>query len=73
MADLRRAAKQAESEIERLGKRKALLEAKLADPEVYNGPTAALQDLQIAFGQVKQHLAEAEERWLELQTSLEEA
>ncbi|WP_299393058.1 ABC-F family ATP-binding cassette domain-containing protein [Pelagibius sp.] len=73
VADLRKAAKQAEAEIEKLGKEKARLEAKLADPEVYEGPTAALQDLQITFGQVKQKLAEAEERWLTLQTALEGA
>ncbi|HIC82470.1 MAG TPA: ABC transporter ATP-binding protein, partial [Kiloniellaceae bacterium] len=73
VADLRKAAKQTEAEIEKLGKEKARLEAKLADPEVYEGPTAALQDLQITFGQVKQKLAEAEERWLSLQTALEDA
>lgn len=73
VADLRKAAKQAEAEVERLGKQKLTLEAKLADPEVYNGPTAALQDLQIKFGQVKQRIAEAEDRWLELQAALEEA
>ncbi len=73
VADLRRAAKQAEAEIEKLGKEKVRLEARLADPEVYEGPTATLQDLQITFGQVKQKLAEAEERWLTLQTALEDA
>ncbi|WP_420348689.1 ABC-F family ATP-binding cassette domain-containing protein [Pelagibius sp.] len=73
VADLRKAAKKAEAEIDRLGKEKARLEARLADPEVYEGPTAALQDLQITFGQIKQSLAEAEERWLTLQTALEDA
>ena len=73
VADLRKAAKKAEAEIDRLGKEKARLEARLADPEVYEGPTAALQDLQITLGQIKQSLAEAEERWLTLQTALEDA
>ena len=73
VADLRKACKGAEAEIARLEKEKTGLEAKLADPEVYDGPTAALQELQVAFGQVKQRLAAAEERWLELQSALEEA
>ncbi|MGF1593434.1 MAG: ABC-F family ATP-binding cassette domain-containing protein [Kiloniellaceae bacterium] len=73
VADLRKAAKQAEAQIEKLNRQKADLEARLADPQIYDGPTAKLQDLQIRFGQVKQSIAEAEERWLELQTALEEA
>ncbi|GAB4391931.1 MAG: ABC-F family ATP-binding cassette domain-containing protein [Kiloniellaceae bacterium] len=73
VADLRKAARQAEAQIEKLNRQKATLEKKLADPEVYEGPTARLQDLQIRFGQVKQQIAEAEDRWLELQTALEEA
>jgi ATP-binding cassette subfamily F protein 3 len=73
VADLRKAAKQAEAQVERLNRQRADLEAKLADPQVYNGPTAKLQELQIRFGQVKQAIAEAENRWLELQTALEEA
>ena len=73
VADLRKAVRQAEAEVEKLNRKKAELERKLADPEVYNGPTAKLQDLQIRFGQVKQSIADAEERWLDLQTQLEEA
>ena len=73
VADLRKAAKEAEAQVEKLNRQKADLEKRLADPEVYNGPTAKLQDLQIRFGKVKQAIAEAEERWLDLQTQLEEA
>ncbi len=73
VADLRKAARQAEAQIEKLDRQKKALEKKLADPQVYEGPTAKLQDLQIRFGQVKQAIAEAEERWLELQAALEEA
>ncbi len=73
VADLRKAVRQAEAEVEKLNRKKAELEKRLADPEVYNGPTAKLQDLQIRFGQVKQSIADAEERWLDLQTQLEEA
>src|SRR5690606_25412721 len=73
VADLRKAAREAEAEVERLNRQKADLEKRLADPQVYNGPTAKLQELQIRFGKVKQAIAEAEDRWLELQTQLEEA
>ena len=60
------------AELERLNRQKAELEARLADPKVYDGPTAKLQDLQIRFGQVKQAIAEVEDRWLELQAAAEE-
>ncbi len=73
VADLRKAARQAEAKLEKLNRQKADLEKKLADPEVYEGPTAKLQELQIRFGQITQAIAEAEDRWLELQTALEEA
>ncbi len=73
VADLRKAARQAEAKIEKLNRQKDTLEAKLADPAVYEGSTAKLQELQIKFGQVKQEIAAAEDRWLELQAALEEA
>ena len=72
-AGLRRAIKDAEKNMERLNQKRAALEAKLADPEVYNGPTAKLQDLQIKHGEIKTALARAEESWLEAQAALEEA
>ncbi|MEO3429659.1 ABC-F family ATP-binding cassette domain-containing protein [Pelagibius sp. CAU 1746] len=73
VADLRKAARQAEAGLEKLNRQKADLESKLADPEIYEGPTARLQELQIKFGQIKQAIAKAEDRWLELQAALEEA
>jgi ATP-binding cassette subfamily F protein 3 len=73
VADLRKEAKAAEARIEKLNRQLADLETRLADPEVYNGPTTKLKDLQIRFGKVKQDIAAAEDRWLELQTALEEA
>jgi ATP-binding cassette subfamily F protein 3 len=69
---LRNEAKKIEREIEKLSEKQREIEAKLADPKVYNGPTADLQDLQVAHGKVKDQLAKAEERWLELQEQLEE-
>ena len=72
VAHLRKAAKQAEARVEALGKKKAELEARLADPQVYGGPTAKLQALQVRFGALRQSIAEAEEAWLAAQAALED-
>ena len=72
VADLRRTVKRSEQQIANLNRRKADLERQLADPETYNGPTAALMDLQLRLGALKQEIAEAETAWLEAQTALEE-
>src|SRR3546814_2031087 len=53
------------SDLEKLQARKAALEARLADPVVYEGPTAQLMELQVKFGEIKKEIARAEERWLE--------
>ena len=71
VAHLRRAAGQAESRIEKLTKEKTALEAKLADPDIYQGSTAKLMALQVKFGEVKRALAEAEEAWLQAQAAAE--
>ncbi len=73
VAHLRKAARDAEARLEKLARKKQALEAKLARPEVYDGPTAALRDLQLAHGALKQAIAEAEEAWLQAQAALEEA
>ena len=70
---LRNEARKIERELEKLSEQQREIEAKLADPKVYNGPTADLQDLQVAHSKVKDQVAKAEERWLELQEQLEEA
>jgi ATP-binding cassette subfamily F protein 3 len=70
---LRKKAQEAERTLEKLNAKKAQLEATLADPQVYQGPTAKLQELQVAHGEVKDAIARAEEAWLELQEKLEDA
>ena len=70
---LRKAAKEAEARIAKLDRKKAALAARLADPQVYEGPTAALQALQVEFGAIKQALTAAEEAWLDAQTAIEAA
>jgi ATP-binding cassette subfamily F protein 3 len=71
--DLRKKAREAERTLEKLNAKKAQLEAKLADPEVYQGPTAKLQELQVAHGEVKEAIQRAEEAWLAAQERLEQA
>ncbi len=70
-AHLRKAAVEAEKRLEKLQQKKAALEARLADPEVYNGPTAKLLELQLRYGDLKREIATAEDAWLETQSALE--
>jgi ATP-binding cassette subfamily F protein 3 len=70
---LREQAKKAEEHMDQLGRKKAELESKLADPEVYQGPAAELQKLQSDLARVQDALQKAEERWLEAQERLENA
>ena len=49
-----------------------LIEAKLADPKLYNGPAEQVADWQRKHAEVRQRLSEAEEAWLEAQVALEE-
>ncbi|MFQ5772946.1 MAG: ABC-F family ATP-binding cassette domain-containing protein [Kiloniellaceae bacterium] len=72
VAHLREAARRAEARIEALAREKASLEARLADPQVYGGPSAELQALQVRFAEVQRALAEAEQAWLEAQAAAEE-
>jgi ATP-binding cassette subfamily F protein 3 len=69
---LRRVARAAEARIDRLGKEKDALAARLADPEVYGGPTAELQALQVKFAEIGRAIAETEEEWLEARAAIEE-
>jgi ATP-binding cassette subfamily F protein 3 len=70
-AHLRKAAVEAEKRLEKLQQKKAALEARLADPEVYNGPTAKLMELQLRYGDLRREIATAEDAWLETQAALE--
>jgi len=72
-ASLREAAKDAEARLERLNRRRERLESRLADPQVYAGPTAKLMELQVELGTVKQAIADTEHAWLEAMETLEAA
>jgi ATP-binding cassette subfamily F protein 3 len=71
VAHLKKAAAEAEKRLEKLQQQRTTLEARLADPEVYNGPTSKLMELQLRYGDLKRAIATAEEAWLEAQTALE--
>ena len=70
-ADLRKSAKQAEANVNKLEQQKSNLETRLADPEVYQGSTAKFQQLQVKLGRVKSDLRKAEETWLQTQEVIE--
>ncbi|NVJ91358.1 MAG: ABC-F family ATP-binding cassette domain-containing protein, partial [Methylocystaceae bacterium] len=72
-AELRKVAKDLEKRVEKLNAEKDKLELKLADPEIYDGPTSKLQELQIKMGTIKSQLEEAELKWLEAADALEQA
>ncbi len=63
-AHLRKAAQTAERRLRDLEGRRKLIEAKLADPEIYGGPTSQLMRLQLELSEIKKKIAAAEEAWL---------
>ncbi len=71
-APLRKKAKEAEKRVEKYTQEKEKLEAKLADPKVYEGPSDKLQALQIKLGEINNQLEEAEMEWLEAAEALEQ-
>ncbi len=70
---LRRAVRDAEALVAKLAVETAKIEASLADPQVYQGPTAALADLAKRRSDVKRRAAAAEEAWLTAQQAIETA
>jgi ATP-binding cassette subfamily F protein 3 len=73
VATLRAAAEAGEKDIARLSREIAALDAKLADPKLYNGGAFRAAELQKTRGDCANRLAVAEERWLEASTALEAA
>ncbi|MEK9753813.1 MAG: ABC-F family ATP-binding cassette domain-containing protein, partial [Rhodospirillaceae bacterium] len=72
-ADLRKAVREHEQRIEKLAAERAQLERRLADPEVYQGSTAKLMELQLRHGEIKAELAKTEDAWLLLSERLDAA
>jgi ATP-binding cassette subfamily F protein 3 len=73
LAPLRKAVEKAEKRMETLAAEKAKVEAKLADPKLYEGPTDKVAVLQRDLGVAAKALEEAEEVWMEAQEALEAA
>ncbi|CAN0531774.1 unnamed protein product, partial [Laminaria digitata] len=73
LAPLRKQVQRMEKNIAKFQSEKAEIEAKMADPDLYDGDSAKLVDLQKDLGWVASQMAEAEEVWLSLQQELEEA
>ncbi len=72
-APLRRAAREAEKQMAKLGQKKAALEAKLASPGLYRDGGESVSALQIRLAETAQALEQAEEAWLSAQSAIEEA
>jgi ATP-binding cassette, subfamily F, member 3 len=70
---LRKAIKDAEKSTEKLTREKEKLVARLAKPEVYEGPSEKLIALQIKLADVNQAMTDTETAWLEAQEALEAA
>jgi ATP-binding cassette subfamily F protein 3 len=73
VAPLRKAAEKAEKTMERLNAEKTALEARLADPKIYNGAKDELAKLLKRQGELNRMLAAAEADWLAAQEKLETA
>jgi ATP-binding cassette subfamily F protein 3 len=70
-AQLEEQAERAGRAVEKLTQALKLVEAKLADPKLYDGDPAAAADWQKKHAEVTAKLGEAEESWLEAQGALE--
>ena len=64
-AQRKKDAQDTERRLAALNKKKAAMEALLADPEIYNGPTAKLMELQVRYSDLKKEIAKTEDAWLE--------
>jgi len=70
-SELRKTIRDFEKKMEKLAGKRETLETRLADPEVYEGSTAKLMEVQVNLGEVKRDLEQTEEAWLEASSRLE--
>ena len=70
-AGLRRGVREAETLTEKRAADMADIEAELADPAIYDGPTAAMVTLLKRREEADRRLAKAEAQWLEAQSALD--
>ncbi|MFP6730395.1 MAG: ABC-F family ATP-binding cassette domain-containing protein [Alphaproteobacteria bacterium] len=70
-ADLRRTLREAETMIDKRTAEKTRIDSELADPTVYDGPTAAMVTLLKRRDEAERRLAKAEAHWLKAQSALD--
>ncbi len=73
IAPLTKAAALAEQQLADLMARREVLDAELADPAIYSGPSEPIAELNRQKVELTSKIAVAEEEWLEAQSALEEA
>ncbi|MGH6622305.1 MAG: ABC-F family ATP-binding cassette domain-containing protein, partial [Alphaproteobacteria bacterium] len=73
VAHLRKAARSAEQELERLAARRTAIEASLADPSLYSESADRVTTLNREKADVERRIAETEERWLHANEKLDAA
>ncbi|MEW5726811.1 MAG: ABC-F family ATP-binding cassette domain-containing protein [Pseudomonadota bacterium] len=73
LAPLRKKAQDAEKRLEKLMEKKAAVEARLADPKLYEGPADKVTQAQMELGDLEKSVAEAEAEWLDAHEALEAA
>ena len=71
LSDKRKAAREAEKRMEKLAAEKRRIEAKLADPALYDRPAAEVTDLQMRLAAIASGMAAEESVWLEAQEAIE--
>jgi ATP-binding cassette, subfamily F, member 3 len=70
-APIRKAARDAESTINRLSEERKKLQAELAKPETYERTDGRVTELQIRLAEIEQAIGQAEEAWLAAHDALE--
>ncbi len=73
LAPLRKVVQDAEKLVENLGRKKASLQAQLAEPTLYAGPPDKVAAIQRELGEAEKALASAEEAWFAAHEALEDA
>jgi len=72
-ANLRKSVRDMEKQVEKLAAKREQLEARLADPEIYEGSTSKMMEIQVQLGEVKNDLQKTEAAWMKASEELEQA
>jgi len=72
-ANLRKSVRDMEKQMEKLTAKREQLETRLADPEIYEGSTSKMMEIQVQLGEVKSDLKKTETAWMKASEELEQA